>query len=123
MPGSNPKVDIYLQDGCMRCELGSTPACKVNDWVGELKELRRILQETELVEEHKWGVPCYTHDGKNILLLSALKGSANLSFFKGALMKDPGGILSKPGKNSQAARFIKYTDLEKIREQESTIKA
>lgn len=122
MTDKNPKVNEYLKEGCMRCELGGTPECKVHDWGTELVELRRILGETELKEERKWGVPCYTHAGKNILILSALKDSANLSFFKGALMKDPEGILSKPGPNSQSARYIKYSALEPIQEQEEVIK-
>lgn len=122
MTGANPQVDLYLSQGCLRCELGGTADCKVQDWQPELKELRRILGETELTEERKWGVPCYTHEGKNVLIMSALKDSANLSFFKGALMKDPGGVLSKPGPNSQAARYLKFTALEQIHKQESLIK-
>ena len=118
----NPKVDLYLKEGCMRCELGGTPACKVNDWLDELNELRKILAETALVEEHKWGVPTYTHDSKNVLIMSALKGSANLSFFKGALLKDPENILEKPGPNSQAARYIKFTSLDQVKDAESVIK-
>lgn len=123
MPGANPKVDLYLQDGCMRCALGGTPDCKVNDWQPELVELRRILLETALDEELKWSMPCYTHQGKNILLLSAFKDSTTLNFFKGSLMKDPEGLLSKPGKNSQAARYIKFTSTKEVIALEPIIKA
>jgi uncharacterized protein YdeI (YjbR/CyaY-like superfamily) len=122
MTGKNPKVDLYLQEGCMRCELGGTPDCKVHTWATELKELRRILLETELTEEVKWSVPCFTYNGKNILLMSALKDASTISFFKGALLKDPAEILTKPGKNTQAARYIKFTNIEEIIKAESIIK-
>jgi len=123
MAEMNPEVDLYLRDGCMRCELGGTPDCKVVDWIKELKELRRILLETELVEEVKWSVPCYTYKGKNILLMSALKDACTLSFFKGSLLKDPEGILTKPGEHSQAARYLRFTNIKDILELEATIKA
>ncbi len=71
-------VDQYLESGCGRCVLGGTPQCKVQSWVEELRLLRGILQESELIEEVKWSAPCYTHDGKNILMLSALKESVAL---------------------------------------------
>ena len=60
----NPKVDKYLIDGCMRCKFGGTPNCKVNNWPEELKQLRRIVLESGLTEELKWGVPCYTFEKK-----------------------------------------------------------
>ena len=119
----NPKVDQYFKDGCMRCELGGTPDCKVLSWVEELKELRKILLETGLVEELKWGVPCYSYEGKNILIMSALKDSSTISFFKGSLLKDPEKALEKPGKNSQAARYLKFTSLEEIIQNETLISA
>jgi uncharacterized protein YdeI (YjbR/CyaY-like superfamily) len=62
-----------------------------------------------LVEEVKWGVPCYTLDGKNVLNISALKDAAVIGFFKGALLDDPSGLLVAPGPNSQAVRQAKFT--------------
>lgn len=118
----NSEVDKYLIDGCMRCPLGATPECKVNDWIEELKLMRQILLETELTEELKWSAPCYTFDGNNVLMLSALKDSTVVSFFKGSLMKDPYGILTAPGKNSQASRYIKVTSVKEIQDLEETIK-
>ncbi|MEQ9308966.1 MAG: YdeI/OmpD-associated family protein [Balneolaceae bacterium] len=119
----NSEVDKYLINGCMRCPLGATPECKVNDWIEELKLMRQILLETELTEELKWSAPCYTFDGNNVLMLSALKDSTVVSFFKGSLMKDPHGILTAPGKNSQAARYVKVTSIQQIHELEESIKA
>jgi uncharacterized protein YdeI (YjbR/CyaY-like superfamily) len=106
----NPAVDKFLIDGCMRCKLGATPACKVNNWREELEILRQILLESELTEDLKWGVPCYTLNNKNVIMLSALKESCVISFLKGSLMADSAGILQKPGENSQTARLIRFTD-------------
>ncbi len=69
---STPAEDFF-ESGCGRCSLGGTPACKVNQWRSELAELRKLLLTTTLLEERKWGVACYTHQGKNIELLGAFK--------------------------------------------------
>ena len=119
----NPEVDQYLVDGCMRCKLGGTPECKVNDWREELRILRSIVLDCGLTEELKWGVPCYTFQGKNVLLVSALKEYAALSFFKGVLLRDTNGMLTAPGENSQASRLIKFTNVQEIIEMEATLKA
>lgn len=109
----NPAVDKYLIDGCMRCKFGATPQCKVLNWVEELVLLRRIVLETGLTEELKWGVPVYTHKGKNVVLINALKGSANISFFKGALLADTHKILQQQG-NVQSDRLVRFTNTEAI---------
>ena len=116
-------VDQYLEEGCGRCPLGSTPDCKVHTWTAELKLLRKIVLDCGLTEEVKWGVPCYTFQNKNIVLVSAFKEHCSLSFFKGALLGNPIGLLEKPGPNSQAARFFKFTGIREIQEQEEEIKA
>ncbi|WPR73567.1 YdeI/OmpD-associated family protein [Algoriphagus sp. NG3] len=109
----NPKVDKYLIDGCMRCKYGGTPQCKVNNWKEELELLRQLVLETGLTEELKWGVPVYTHKGKNILTVAALKGSANVGFFKGALLTDKRKILQQQG-NLQSDRIVRFTDTTEI---------
>ncbi len=119
----NPEVDKYLVDGCMRCKLGGTPECKVNDWREELHQLRRITLDCGLTEELKWGVPCYTFKGSNVIIVSALKEYATLSFFKGALLNDAHKLLDKPGENSQASRLIRFTSVEEIVGKEAIIKA
>ncbi len=118
----NPQIDLYLSEGCGRCPLGGTPDCKVHLWTEELVELRRILLECGLTEELKWSVPCYTLRGKNIALLSAFKDYAAVSFFKGALLKDPHNMLTSPGKNSQSDRRLQFTAVKIILEQEKIIK-
>lgn len=108
----NPS-DFFLI-GCGRCDLGGTPDCKVHTWTKELALLRQIMLETGLTEDAKWGVPCYTFDGKNVVIIAAYKDSCVLSFFKGSLLSDPDGILEKIGENAQHGRVIRFTDTRKI---------
>lgn len=115
-------VEGYLEQGCMRCSYGGTPECKVHRWRGELELLRGIILSCGLTEESKWGVPCYTLNGKNVLMLSAYKEFACVSFFKGSLLHDTFGLLVKPGEHSQAARYLKFTDSAEIPKQSSSIK-
>ena len=116
-------VDQYFIDGCGRCELFATPKCKVNTWKEELQHLRIILLDSELTEECKWGMPCYSYQKKNIILLAAFKEFCSLNFFKGALLKDQKGILVKPGENSQSARLAKFTNVKDIIKLQSVLKA
>jgi uncharacterized protein YdeI (YjbR/CyaY-like superfamily) len=109
----NPQIDKYLIDGCMRCKFGGTPQCKVNNWRKELELLRQIVLETGLTEDIKWGVPVYTHKGKNIVSVGALKESANISFFKGVLLSDKHKILQQQG-TLQSNRIIKFTNVNDI---------
>lgn len=102
-------VDQYLLDGCMRCKYGATPECKVHLWTEILVMLRHLALESGLKEEVKWGVPCYTFQGKNVFNISAFKNFACVGFFKGALLSDPQKILEKQGENSQSGRIIKFT--------------
>lgn len=67
-----------------------------------------------LTEEMKWGVPCYTLERKNVVLISALKDHCVVSFFKGELMADPYGLLEKPGPNAQTGRVVRLASVEEI---------
>ncbi len=119
----NPKVDQYLTEGCGRCPLVGTPDCKVNKWPTELRALRTIVLECGLTEEVKWGIPCYTFEKSNVVTISALNEYCALGFFKGALLKDDHHILEKPGENTQAARRIRFTNVQQIIELEPVLKA
>jgi uncharacterized protein YdeI (YjbR/CyaY-like superfamily) len=110
----NPEVDLYLADGCGRCDYYATPKCKVKKWQEELQTLRQIVLDCGLTEELKWSVPVYTLQNKNIAIVSAFKDYCSLSFFKGALLKDQNKILAKQGESSQAARIIKFTGTREI---------
>ncbi|MDF1662818.1 MAG: YdeI/OmpD-associated family protein [Planctomycetota bacterium] len=116
-------VDHYLKEGCGRCPLGSTPDCKVHHWTAELEWLRAVVLQSELTEEVKWGVPCYTFQGGNVLIVSAFKDYCSINFFKGVLLVKSKGLLEKPGANSQASRVIRFTDLGVMQGMEADIKA
>ena len=103
----NPKVEIFLQ--------------KTEKWQAESQKLRAILLGFPLSEELKWGEPCYTFQGKNVVLIGGFKEYCTLLFFKGALMADPRGILVAPGK-TQAGRQIRFTSLREIVAMESIVK-
>jgi uncharacterized protein YdeI (YjbR/CyaY-like superfamily) len=105
----NPKVDAYLR--------------KAKKWRPEMEKLRRLLLETPMTEEFKWGKPCYAFNGTNLVVVLALKDYCTLLFCKGALLKDAKKILTRPSENTQAARQLRFTGLEKIDELESVVKA
>lgn len=116
------QADIYFTEGCGRCVLGGTPECKVHTWQKELALLRQIVQDCGLNEEAKWGVPCYTFQGKNIVILGAFKDSCIISFFKGTLLQDAENILTAPGENSQSTRWVKFTNVKDIQKLETILK-
>lgn len=119
----NPKVDAYLADGCGRCAYHATDRCKVRSWTMELETLRQMLLETPgLTEELKWGVAVYTHNGKNVVNLSALKDYCALGFFKGALLPDAEQQLRAPGAHSQATRLWEFRSLQDIEAKETAIR-
>jgi uncharacterized protein YdeI (YjbR/CyaY-like superfamily) len=115
-------VEEYLAQGCGRCPLFDTPACKVFTWQEILVFLRNLLLQTKLKETRKWGMPCYTLNGKNVLLLAAFKDYAALMFFKGALLEDKLGILIRQTENMQSARQIRFTNLADALKLAETIK-
>lgn len=123
MATPNTAIDAYLAEGCGRCNLHATPACKVHRWQPELAELRRIALASGLTEERKWGVPCYTLGKANIFQITALKEYCAIGFFQGSLLKDPEGLLQAPGPNSQAARMLRFTAVDQILAQEDHIAA
>lgn len=117
----NPKIDEYLSEGCGRCPLVSTPACKVHKWPIELQTLRALVLESGLKEELKWSMPCYTINNKNVLIISAFKDYCAINFFKGALLMDKKKLLTMPGENSQASRQLRITGVEQIVKNEKEI--
>ncbi len=64
-----------------------------DEWQVELKQLRKILDSTQLEEEVKWGAPCYTYRGKNIVGMGAFKSYVGLWFHQGALLEDKQKVL------------------------------
>lgn len=91
MDGMNPKVDRFLGEA--------------KKWQEEMTELRRILLDCQLNEELKWRQPCYTAQGKNIVLIGGFKEYCALLFVKGVLLKDAKRVLVRPGEHTHAARM------------------
>ena len=96
---------------------------KANKWQKEVEKLRTIILDCQLTEELKWGVPCYTLNKSNIVLIHDFKEYCALLFFKGALLKDTHGILVQQTENVQAARQIRFTNIREINELKATLKA
>ncbi len=90
-------------------------------WQKETDKLRKIARDCDLTEELKWGKSCFTFLKKNVAVVIPLKESCALSFFKGALLKDPKNILEKIGEHTQAARWIKFTSQKEITALQSTL--
>jgi uncharacterized protein YdeI (YjbR/CyaY-like superfamily) len=95
---------------------------KSKRWHHEMMKLRNLVLSCGLEEKLKWNKPCYTIDDGIVLMITGLKDSCVLSFFKGALLTDPKEILKKPGENTQAGRRIKFTSLEEVSDMQSIIK-
>jgi len=90
-------------------------------WQKETDKLRQIALDCDLTEELKWGKPCFTFLKKNVAIVIPLKESCALSFFKGALLKDPKHLLQRIGQ-MQAGRWIKFTSFGEIAAVRSTLK-
>jgi uncharacterized protein YdeI (YjbR/CyaY-like superfamily) len=105
----NPKVDEFIS--------------KAKKWKEEYEKLRNIVLDCELTEEFKWMHPCYTFEKKNIVLIHGFKEYCALLFHKGALLQDAHGILIQQTENVQAARQIRFTNVQEIVEMEIILKA
>ncbi|MEC1431117.1 YdeI family protein [Bacillus subtilis] len=106
---TNPKVDEFLS--------------KAKKWKEEFEKLRTIILDCELTEDFKWMHPCYTYNNKNVVLIHGFKEYCALLFHKGALLQDTDGILIQQTENVQAARQIRFTNVQEINELENNLKA
>lgn len=102
-------IEEYFARGCGRCARFGTPDCSIRTWADGLAALRRLCLEAGLEERVKWGHPCYVYAGRNIVIIGAFRGDFRLSFFNAALMRDPDGVLERPGPNTQHADMIRFT--------------
>ena len=96
---------------------------KATQWREETAMLRAVLLDCGLSEALKWGKPCYACAGGNVAIIQGFKEFCALMFFKGALLKDPARMLVAPGKNSQAARQLRFRGMGDITGQEATLRA
>lgn len=108
MNNANPKVDWFFS--------------KPEKWQKEFEQLREIVLDCGLTEELKWGQACYTFENKNIVLIHGFKEYCALLFFKGALLKDPKGILIQQTENVQGARQIRFTNVQEIVKMKTVLK-
>jgi uncharacterized protein YdeI (YjbR/CyaY-like superfamily) len=109
MNKTNPKVDFYFT--------------KAKKWQEEIEQMRTIVLDCGLTEELKWGSPCYTHEDSNVVLIHTFKEYCAFLFFKGAILKDPKGILIQQTENVQAARQIRFTNVKDIVKMKAILKA
>ena len=105
----NPRVDFFFS--------------KAKKWQEEFEKLRMIILDCGLTEELKWGVPCYTFQKSNIVLIHGFKEYCAILFIKGALLHDVHGLLIQQTENVQAARQIRFTTVREIVEMEPILKA
>lgn len=96
---------------------------KDTPWKKEYGKLRSIVLDCGLTEELKWGVPCYTFQNSNIVLIHGFNDYCALLFHKGVLLKDTNNILIQQTKNVQSARQIRFTNLKEIMDKEAVLKA
>lgn len=109
MNNMNPKVDFFFN--------------KADKWQGEFEKLRAIVLDCGLTEKLKWGQPCYTLEDSNIVLMHGFKEYCALLFMKGSLLQDPNSILIQQTENVQAARQIRFTNVQQIIELEPILKS
>src|SRR6185369_8480879 len=109
MNNMNPKVDWFFS--------------KDTQWQKEYEKLRTIILDCGLIEELKWGCPCYMFQNTNIVLIHGFKEYCAVLFFKGALLNDPNGILIQQTKNVQSARQIRFTNVREIVKMKTILKA
>src|SRR5579872_7284090 len=104
----NPKVDFFFE--------------KTTRWQKEYQKLRTIILDCGLMEELKWGCPCYTFEKRNIVLIHGFKDYCAVLFFKGALLSDADDILIQQTKNVQAGRQVRFTNTREIARLGSVLK-
>ena len=104
----NPKVDGFIN--------------REEKWKLEYEKLRSIILDCQLTEELKWGVPCYTFQSSNIVLMHGFKDYCAILFIKGSLLRDTHSILIQQTENVQAGRQIRFRSIQEVTERESIIK-
>lgn len=92
-------------------------------WPDEMAAVRSMLLDEGLAEEIKWGKPCYTYGGKNVLIFQEMKDFLALMFFKGALLDDPQNVLEAQGPNSRSARRMRVTSTRDVESLSGAIRA
>jgi len=117
----NPRAEFFFNKA-------GGPDGKSARWQEEFRLLRHIVLDCGLTEELKWGCPCYTYHpdpgngkGSNIVLIHGFKEYCALLFFKGAVLKDPAGILIQQTERVQAARQVRFTSAGEIKKMKAIL--
>lgn len=116
-------IEDYFDKGCGRCARFDTVDCSVRQWRPGLLALRDLCRGAGLTETVKWGHPCYTHAGRNVALIGALRGDCRLSFFNAGLMRDPDGVLERQGPNTPHPDVMRFADSAEVAARATTIRA
>jgi len=95
-------------DVAMTPKVRSTRAL-LEKWGEEVGRLKEIALACGLKEQRKWGWPCYTEAGHNVVLIHGFKDYCALLFFRGALLNDPDGVLIQQTEHVQSARQMRFT--------------
>jgi hypothetical protein len=90
---------------------------ELGDWRGKtLSRLRQLIKQADpdVVEEWKWSVPVWSHDGI-ICTGETYKKVVKLTFPKGASLKDPAGLFNS-SLEGNTRRAIDFHEDDKIDE-------
>jgi uncharacterized protein YdeI (YjbR/CyaY-like superfamily) len=109
MSKKNPKVDAFIKSEKI--------------WPNEAKLMREVCLECGLEEDFKWRFPCYTNNGKNLIMIQTFKNMCALLFFNGVLLKDPKKLLKAPGENSQVGRRLEFKSFQDVSKAKAAMKS
>ena len=104
-------------DSASASRLIDTRIKELGDWRGKtLSHLRALIKQAdpEVVEEWKWSVPVWSHDGL-ICTGETYKSAVKLTFAKGASLNDPSGLFNS-SLEGKVRRAIDLHEDDKINE-------
>ncbi|WP_413585620.1 YdeI/OmpD-associated family protein [Bdellovibrio sp. HCB274] len=108
MTTKNSKVDSFLK--------------KEKKWPEAVGALRELALSAGLQEDFKWSFPCYSHNGKNVVMIQTFKNFGAFMFFDGSVLKDPKKILKAPGENSHVVKRFEFQSLEDVTKSKAALK-
>lgn len=101
------KIDQYLRS--------------TQQWRQEIEMLRELIINCGLEETIKWNAPCYTIEGKNVVIIQSFKEYCALLFFKGVMMTDPYRILEKTGENTRVGRQVRFHSIKDVQNKKTAL--
>ena len=107
-------IEDFFTKGCGRCARFETPDCSTQIWGDGVRQLREICLNAGLTETVKWGHACYTHAGRNIVIIGAFRDNFRLNFFNAGLLKDPDGVLEKQGAETKTPDMLRFTAADQV---------